>query len=245
MDLESKLWSQFRNCYCRSCLSTCNCAFKHFVVYVYCNLWGSLSTWLSIHGPAWNVDVVNIVYTVHQLVVHTGCWHSGCCQTICHYIVLSSALPYIHTTICWIMCKLSPDNVYCHAAHVSLTHGKDFPFLFILTGTDPWKNPVWSVMWKCLPYSREIWQLLKLPKKTFGQNFTHRLQYKICKFCTANYKCARPGNEANLPVYDVAISCNTHCLALPESARYDRRVQSRKLHSSSSYLIEVPHSKYN
>lgn len=125
MDLESKLWSQFRNCYCRSCLSTCNCAFKHFVVYVYCNLWGSLSTWLSIHGPAWNVDIVNIVYTVHQLVVHMGCWHSECCRTICHYIVLvSSALPYIHTTVCWcVNCHLTMFTVMLlmWAAHTGRT----------------------------------------------------------------------------------------------------------------------------
>ena len=41
----------------------------------------------------------------HQLVVHTGCWHS--CRTIWHCtVVVSSALPYIHTTICW--------YVHCH-----------------------------------------------------------------------------------------------------------------------------------
>ena len=45
-----------------------------------------------------------------------------------------SALPYIHTTICW-WCTHSPDNVDWHVPHVSLTHRKGFPFLFIVICT--------------------------------------------------------------------------------------------------------------
>ena len=85
-----------------------------------------------------DVNLASVVYTVRQY---------GFVLALCYLceVCVSSALPYIHMTICW-WCMQSPDSVYWRVPHVSLarTHKQAFPFLSIKTSPlgiqTPWQR---------------------------------------------------------------------------------------------------------